>query len=150
MAVEYRLIIAGEHPVTEVATRAYPEAGDRFQPYRQGLELDLRADLGLAVNVWPGQDGYFDAETDDGVHWEWQPASYVDITCRMAKDPELLDVGTHTMLDIVARVLATGSEDAALTLDGNYLLLSRVKGVTTKHRRSWWDHYGWPNQIIPG
>lgn len=44
------------------------------------------------------------------------------------------------MLTAVARVLQTGSEDAALVLDGNALLLTRTDGFIRKHRTdTWWD-----------
>lgn len=86
---------------------------------------------------------------DQGL-WGWEPAAYVHTTGRLDPDPDLRETGTHVMFDIVARVLATGVEDAALMLNDDYLLLARMDGVTTKHRRTWWDHYGWPNQVIPG
>ena len=54
------------------------------------------------------------------------------------------------MLEMVSRLLATGAEDAALIMDGNYLLLTRFGGVVRKPRRSWWDHYDYADKIIPG
>jgi hypothetical protein len=151
MATEYRLTLAGETPIADVATRALPGDTDRGEPFDHGLDIDLRSDRGIGVTIWAGRDGYFDAEADWGEHWEWEPSAYVDVTCRVTRDPALHDTAIRAMLDIVARVLATGSEDAALMLDGNYLLLTRTDGVSTKHdRTAWWDHYGWVNEIVPG
>jgi hypothetical protein len=57
----------------------------------------------------------------------------------------------RSQLEAVNRLLATGSEDAALTLNGELLLLIRVDGVVRKHNRArWWDHYAFANRIIPG
>jgi hypothetical protein len=55
------------------------------------------------------------------------------------------------MLTIVARVLEGRSEDAALLLNGDVLLLTRVGGALRKHNRAeLWDHYGFANDIVPG
>jgi len=60
-------------------------------------------------------------------------------------------MGTHNMVESVARILGSGEEDAALVLNGDVLLLTRFGGVVRKHRRAmWWDHYGYPNEIITG
>jgi hypothetical protein len=54
------------------------------------------------------------------------------------------------MLTIVARVLEGRSEDVALLINGGALLLTRVGGVLRKHNRAtWWDHYGFVNDILP-
>jgi hypothetical protein len=50
------------------------------------------------------------------------------------------------MLVAVRRMLLTGREDAALVLNGNWLLLNRVDGVLVKHRRdTWWQTYAAAN-----
>jgi len=55
------------------------------------------------------------------------------------------------MLTVVRRVLDTGVEDATFDFNGDVLLLARLKGELTKHRReTWWDHYPSANQLIPG
>ena len=51
----------------------------------------------------------------------------------------------------MARVLEGRPEDAALLLNGDVLLLTRVDGVLRKHNRAtWWDHYGFVNDVLPG
>jgi len=47
----------------------------------------------------------------------------------------------QNVLTTVERVLSTGAEDAALTLNADFLLLTRFGGVLVKHRREWWDSY---------
>ena len=42
------------------------------------------------------------------------------------------------------------SEDAALVLNGE-VLLTGTNGVLRKHHRAtWWDHYSFANEIVPG
>jgi hypothetical protein len=55
---------------------------------------------------------------------------------------DLVDKGIPNMMAAVARVLAGRPEDAALTQNGNWLLLTRVGGTVRKHRPTWWNHYG--------
>lgn len=46
------------------------------------------------------------------------------------------------MLSAVRRVLESGTEDAALTLNGDTLLLHRLGGVVRKFNRvRWWAHH---------
>ncbi|MEV6298949.1 SitI3 family protein [Actinoplanes sp. NPDC051861] len=56
-----------------------------------------------------------------------------------------------SMIDVVRRVLDSGPEDAALTQNGDVLLLTRFDGVLVKHRREeWWNHYPTANTALPG
>jgi hypothetical protein len=151
MTVEYRLTLAGDTPIADVAARVLPDAADRIEPYGPGLTADL-ADHGLSLTIRSRADAYLEGEADDPTTpWIWEPSPCIHITCHLAADPDLRETGTHIVLDIVGRVLSTGTEDAALMLNSDYLLLTRVGGVVTKHRRSvWWDHYGWPNEVLLG
>ncbi|MDT0532335.1 SitI3 family protein [Micromonospora sp. DSM 115977] len=142
MAIEYQLTLAGDVPIERVANLAAPEATE--QPTEPGRPRLFRADLderhGYAVAVYSGSNGYYDAEDDDGSQWEWEPDQYVNLSFRMRKN-QPSEAGVRNMVTAVARVLASQSEDAALMLDGNWLLLTRAGGILRKHRPSWWEHY---------
>jgi hypothetical protein len=143
MAIEYRLTLAGDIPLEQVADLAAPEATE--EPALPGhprlLSADLSEQCGYSVSIHAGSHGYYDAEDDDGSQWEWEPDPYVNITFRMRKNVPS-DNGTRNMVAAVARVLAGRTEDAALVLNGNWLLLTRFAGVVRKHRPTWWSHYG--------
>jgi hypothetical protein len=143
VAIDYRLTLAGETPIEEVVERAVPGLATTGETPRTGF--DLYKDSGFLLAVTSGRNGYFDAEGDDDEYWEWAPASYVNVGFRMDKDR--LEEATQNMLSVVARILSTGPEDAALVLDGNALLLTRTDGIIRKHRKAtWWDQKG--NEII--
>ncbi|MEE6262289.1 SitI3 family protein [Plantactinospora sonchi] len=150
MAVEYRLTLAGDIPLEEVASLAAPEAIET--PASPGRSRVLTADLyernGYAISVYGGRHGYYDAERDDGSHWEWEPEAYVNVGFRMGKD-EPRDDATPNMVATVARILAARKEDAAFVLNGNWLLLTRVDGALRKHRPTWWHNYG-VDELVAG
>ncbi len=147
MATEYRLTLAGNTPVVQVAERALPEPAERPIGSPDLLAADLYDRYGFEVTIRAGRDGYFDAESDGGM-WEWEPAEYVATTFRMEKDADT-DRAPVAMLLAVRRVLQTGPEDAALVLNGNWLLLTRSAGVLVKHRRdSWWKTYAAADDLI--
>lgn len=149
MATEYRLTLAGDPPVVEVAERALPEPDDRPAGTPQLLSVDLYEHYGFEVVFRAGRNGYLDAESDTGL-WVWEPETFVSVRYRMEKNADS-DRATVNMLLGVRRILHTGPEDAALVLDGNYLLLTRVGGHLVKHRRdTWWQHYAAGNDLIPG
>jgi hypothetical protein len=148
MAIEYRLILAGRSPVEQVAERALPDPDERPAGPALPLVADLFDRYGFEVTVRASENGYFDAESDAGL-WEWEPADYVAVTFRMDKDADdhhaLLN-----MLTVVQRVLNSGAEDAALILNGNWLLLTRFHGGLVKHRRdAWWQHYPGADDQVP-
>ncbi len=58
------------------------------------------------------------------------------------------DKGIPNMLATVARVLASRTEDAALVQDGNWLLLTRVRGTVRKHNVALWYDEAFDN-ILP-
>ncbi|MGW0505938.1 SitI3 family protein [Micromonospora sp. NPDC003241] len=143
MAIEYRLILAGTVPLEQAAQLAAPDGVEEIS--RPGFPRLLSADLtltsGYSLSIYAGSDGYFDAEDDDGSQWEWEPDEYVNILFHMPKD-DSLRTATPTMVAAVTRVLTGRPEDAALVLNGNWLLLTRVAGTLRRHRASWWDTYG--------
>jgi hypothetical protein len=149
MATEYRLTLAGETPISLVAARALPDPADSLTPYEDILSADLYKRHGFEVAVGADQGSFYGAEADTG-QWVWEPATSVDVTFRMDVDSARRKTGTRDMLEAVGRVLASGPEDAALTLDDDTLLLTRVDGTVRRHRQSWWDHNAYANEIIPG
>lgn len=147
MATEYRLTLAGNTPVEQVAQRALPDPEDRPTGIPPLLAADLYDRYGFEVTVRAAANGYFDAESDNGM-WEWEPAAYVAVTFRMEQNADS-DRALVNMLLTVRRVLRTGPEDAALVLNGNWLLLTRLGGVLVRHRRDkWWDTYAAANDLI--
>jgi hypothetical protein len=151
MAIEYDFLLAGHTPLDQIAARALPNSAERPAASGRVLSADLRRQHGFGLTVASGQDGYYEAETDDGQRWEWQPATYVLVTFTLDKDPDRYDDALRQALTVVARLLTTGQEDAAFMLNGNELLLTRVDGAVHKHARAtWWDHYRYPNEVIPG
>jgi hypothetical protein len=151
MGVEYRLTLAGDIPAEQVAECAVPDPAERPQWWEgRLLSADLYERRGFGLSVRAGRGGYYEARDDNDAVWEWEPESYVNVTFSMGKD-DRVEERTTNMLTIVARVLEGRSEDAALLLNGDVLLLTRVGGVLRKHNRAtWWDHYGFVNDILPG
>jgi hypothetical protein len=154
MAIEYRFTLAGDTPAAEVAARAVADPTDRPTPTASGrvLRANLFDRLGYHLTVVPGRDAYHEAEGDPGEGpWEWELAAHISVTFRMDKDPDRWVSGVRNMLEAVARLLASGGEDAALILNGDRLLLTRTGGVVRKHRRAtWWAVYDGADEIIPG
>ncbi|WP_433315658.1 SitI3 family protein [Micromonospora sp. CA-269861] len=138
MAVEYRLTLAGDIPLEQVAELAAPGAVETSTASGgRMLSADLNDDCGYVVDITGGQHGYYSAEDDGGALWEWEPETYVDVSFYMRKDT-LVDKGRPYMLATVARILAGRAEDAALTLNGDVLMLTRVAGCIQKHNTDGW------------
>lgn len=143
MTIDYRLTLAGDVPLEDVAGVVAPEAVER-QPlagYQRLLVADLHERCGYGVSILAGRHGYYDAEGDEGFHWEWELEAYVNVVFRLSKD-QPTDRATSNVVTAVARVLASRAEDAALVLNGNWLLLTRMGGTLRKHRPTWWNTYG--------
>lgn len=149
MAIEFRLTLAGDIPLHQIAELAAPEATEKPAPagHPRLLSADLYEQLGYAVSITAGSNGYYDAEDDNGSRWEWEPDTYVNIGFRMRAD-DMGDKGVPNMLAAVARVLASRPEDAALVQDGNWLLLTRVEGTIRKHNVALWYDETFDN-ILP-
>lgn len=146
MATEYRLTLAGSPPVEQVAERALPDPAERPTGTPHLIAADLYDRYGFELTILAGRNGYFDAESDSGM-WEWEPATYVDVTFRMEQNAGS-DRAVGAMLLILRRLLHTGSEDAALVLNGNWLLLTRFDGALLKHRDTWWKSYPAADDLI--
>jgi hypothetical protein len=148
MSIEYRLTLAGDIPLEQVAELAAPDATETStMSGKRMLSAPLYEEYGYVVDITSGSHGYYDAEDDDGSLWIWEPDTYVDVNFHMRKD-DLTDKGTPNMLATVARVLAGRTEDAALVLNSNWLLLTRVGGTLRKHRPTWWSHHDVDDDII--
>jgi hypothetical protein len=149
VAIEYALTLAGETPVDQVASRALPEPAERPTGAPPLLAADLYERYGFVVTVLAGRDGYVDVLADRD-RWEWEPESYVSVDFRMGNEAEP-EWAIVNMLRCVRRVLDTGTEDAALALNGDVLLLTRLDGVLAKHHRgSWWAAYPGADAVLPG
>ncbi|MEW2386043.1 SitI3 family protein [Micromonospora sp. NPDC047707] len=150
MAVEFRLTLAGDLSLEHVADLVAANSAERPRPSGTNPRLfsvRLYETRGYALSVYSGNQGYFDAEDDNGARWEWEPETYVDIDFSMRAD-DVVDKGIPNMMKAVARVLAARQEDAALVQNGNWLLLTRVGGTLRRHRPTWWSHYGVADLII--
>ncbi|WP_435204555.1 SitI3 family protein [Micromonospora sp. bgisy143] len=143
MATEYRLTLAGDVPLDVLASVVAPEGAEEsaVDGRPRVLSADLSDRCGYTVNIHAGSHGYFEAEDGDGSMWEWEPDRYVTIGFRLGKD-ESSDRATREMLTSVARVLDERSEDAALILDADWLLLTRFSGTLRRHALSWWGVHG--------
>jgi hypothetical protein len=151
MALEYRLTLAGPVPMDEVAARAFPDPADRPAPDDESGEIlaaNLHDRYGIVVIISTYERSYYSAAAEAG-QWEWEPEISVDLAFEMTKDADRFAVALRHAITASARVLATGTEDAALMLSGDMLLLTRHNGVITKHERGWWEHHTWANEIIP-
>lgn len=149
MAIEFRLTLAGDIPLEQVAALAAPEATEKpaLPGYPRLFSANLNEHLGYAISIIKGSDGYYDAEADNGELWEWEPKAYVNISFRGSAG-DMGDRGIPNMFATVARILAARTEDAALTQNGNWLLLTRVKGTIRKHNLDLWDDESL--DLIPG
>jgi hypothetical protein len=148
MAIEYRLVLAGDTPVEQVAERALPDPDERPTGTAPLLVADLYDRLGFEVTVLASQNGYFDADSDTGT-WLWKPATFVAVTFRLDSDADS-SWAVLNMLPVVRRLLDTGSEDAAFLLNGDVLLLTRFGDDLVKHRARWWNNYTGANDQVPG
>ncbi|MFF5076274.1 SitI3 family protein [Actinoplanes sp. NPDC000266] len=147
MALEYRLTLAGDTPVNQVAARAFPEADERPTGVAPLLARDHLEKYGFGVSILAGRHGYLDLQTDDG-SWEWEPDSYVRVSFRMDKFADSRDTVTKVLI-VVRRLLETGTEDATFDFNGDVLLFARRDGEIVKHRRdSWWKRYPAADQLI--
>lgn len=154
MSIQFRLTLATEAPIDQLARLAVEDPDERPVPTTfsdRVLRVDLYEQRGFNLSISAGEEGYYDAEGDEGSRWEWKPARYVDLTFSMGKDDlSGKGKGIPSMLEIVGRVLQGTTEDAALAQDGNWLYLTRTNGSVRKYRRAtFWDHYAFANQIIP-
>jgi hypothetical protein len=147
MAIEYDLTLAGVTPVNVLAARALPTPGERPTGTAPLLTADLYDKYGFAIAVLAEPDGYVEARADQG-RWEWEPGASVSISFRL---DSLGDPGPAVInaLTIVRRVLSTGSEDGALVLNGDVLLLTRLNGKLVKYNQErWWSFHPAADQLI--
>ncbi|MER5338292.1 SitI3 family protein [Micromonospora sp. NPDC002717] len=139
MSISYRLTLAGDIPLEQIARMAAPGATETPTPAgNRLLSADLSDECGFVVSITSGTHGYYEAE-DDGGLWVWEPETYVDVGFHMRKDA-LTEKGRPHMLRTVGRILADRSEDAALVLNDNWLMLTRVDGTIRRHNEAdWYD-----------
>lgn len=126
MALHCDLVIAAASDAARLLERAWSSTEWRAPVERLDngtLVADLFASAGFLLSVSVSKRGYVSVDADGSV-WEWEIAQHVRIDFRFDKE---FDMGASraAMLKLVARVLATGSEDVALTLNSDVLLLCR-------------------------
>ncbi|MEV0393829.1 SitI3 family protein [Polymorphospora rubra] len=150
MGIEYRLTLAGELPLERVAELAAPEATElpAQAGYPRAFGADLNDRLGYSITIIAGTGGYYDAQIDDDTSWVWEPAAYVDVDFDIAKDAPGHE-GKRNMMVAVDRLLAGLTEDAALVLNGNWLLLTRLGGQVVRHNPDEWYDEAYDG-ILPG
>ncbi|WP_434740415.1 SitI3 family protein [Micromonospora sp. SH-82] len=147
MSVDYRLTLAGDLTLEEVAALAAPGATEGRSPAgNRVLSASLNKESGYVVSIVATVDGYYEAESDGGEMWQWEPARSVDITFHMDKEV-LAEKGRPHMLRTVDQVLRSRPEDAALILNGGWLMLTRVNGQVLLHNAAEWHD---PNYDIDG
>jgi hypothetical protein len=149
MAVEYDLTLLTDASPEQVAERAFP--GQPTTPWEHLLFIDLYDSQGFEVTIMDDDTGYVGGVGDDGA-WEWDHGrSAVSVGFRLDRDRGISQ-DTLLVTRAVARVLATGEEDAVFDINGDTVLLTRLDGVQRKHHRAtWWDSGDTPtNEIIPG
>ncbi|GGM27865.1 MULTISPECIES: SitI3 family protein [Micromonospora] len=140
MSVDYRLTLGGDLTLDEVASIAAPGATESWSPAgNRVLSASLNDEHGYVVSIIETDDGYYEAESDDGEMWQWEPARSVDVTFHM--DSEVLaEKGRPHMIRTVGKVLRSRPEDAALILNGGWLMLTRMNGqVLLHHDADWYD-----------
>jgi hypothetical protein len=149
MALEYDLTLLTDASPGQVSGRAFP--GQPTTPWEDLLTMDLYDSQGFYVTIMDDDLPFVGGVGDDG-NWEWdhdRPAVHVGF--RLDRD-RAVPQDTLLLTRAVARVLATGEEDAVFDINSGTLLLTRLDGVQRKHhRRTWWDSGDTPfNDIIPG
>jgi hypothetical protein len=148
MALEYDLTLLTADGPGQVAGRAFP--GQPTTTWEHLLTINLYDSQGFYVTIRRDDTGYVGGVDDDG-DWEWDHGrSAVRVAFRLDRDH---GVSADVLVTrAVARVLATGEEDAVFDINGDTVLLTRLDGVQRKHhRRTWWDSGDTPfNEIIPG
>jgi hypothetical protein len=149
MALEYDLTLLTDASPGQVAERAFP--GQPTTPWEHLLFIDLYDSQGFEVTIMDDDTGYVGGVGDDGA-WEWDHGrSAVSVGFRLDRDRGVPQ-DTLLVTRAVARVLATGEEDAVFDINGDTVLLTRLDGVQRKHHRAtWWDSGDTTtNDIIPG
>ena len=148
MALEYRLTLGGDTPPEQIAGRALPVTAVADPEIAPVLWADMIDSHGFSVTIRAGKHGYVEAESDRDL-FEWEPESYVSVGFRFNKEADR-EWAVVNMLTVVWRALQTGSEDAALVLNGDLLVLTRFAGILVKHHRDgWWSSYPAANAVFP-
>jgi hypothetical protein len=140
MALESELVVAGQIEPTRLLERAGQRglAGAPVQRLGNGtLIVDLMAQTGFLLSVHGAAHAYVEAASGGSV-WVWEPSPCVRLGFRFDKefDPS---VSRAAMLHMVAQIVASGSEDLALTLNGDVLLLRRVQGRLERCQAGFWE-----------
>lgn len=149
MSVSYRLTLAGDIRLEDVAALVAPDATEgRTRSGARTLTAARYEDLGYVVDIIGGTHGYYEADDDGGSLWVWEPNVYVDVSFHMLKDT-LLERGEPNVMKAVAHVLAGRTEDAALVFNGNTLMLTRFAGELLVHNAAQWYNHDYDHILAP-
>ncbi|GIE27002.1 hypothetical protein Ait01nite_000470 [Actinoplanes italicus] len=149
MSVDYSLTIATDATAVQVAARGLPHQTEWMPGTGTALSVNLYETLGIDLSILSDRHGYVDAITDEG-RFEWEPDPLVTVIFDL--DGQIgHEQAAANMINIVRRLLDTGTEDMALVINGDLLLLARFGGKLVKHNRErWWRHYPGAEQVIFG
>ncbi|MEV0728370.1 SitI3 family protein [Polymorphospora sp. NPDC050346] len=146
MSIDYLLALATDMSLERVGELAAVTVAER--PARTGYGRLLAGGQperdGYSVTIYGGRQGYYEARADRGTRWLWEPEDYVELAFHMRKDT-LSDLGRPNMLRTVAKVLGGTVEDAALLVNNDVLLLTRVGGVLHRHNQEEWEETDYRN-----
>jgi hypothetical protein len=149
MSVDYSLTLATDATAAQVAGRAVPDQAAWIPGVGSALSANLHQTLGIDLSVLSDRHGYVDAASDEGP-FEWEPDPLVTVIFDLAGTADPRQAAAN-MVDIVRRLMETGTEDATLVINGDLLLLARFDGKLVKHNRErWWRHYPEADQVISG
>ena len=72
MAIEFRLTLAGDIPLEQIAALAAPEATEKpaLPGYPRLFSANLSEKLGYTISILKGSNGYYEADDDNGELWE--------------------------------------------------------------------------------
>ncbi|GAA1604895.1 SitI3 family protein [Actinoplanes couchii] len=149
MSLDYRLTLATGLTAAQIAERALLPVEAVSWGDGRALGANLSGTLGVDVTLRSARHGYVDADTD-GEPLEWEPGPFVAITFGLGGSVRSGQAAAN-MIAVVRRVLETGPEDAALVVNGDYLLVARFGGHLVKHNHArWWSAHPAADAVIGG
>jgi hypothetical protein len=140
MALEFTVAVCGRSTPDQIVVRLYPDDQDRprFRVSRGVWFGNDRPRRGFTLHVASEKQGYFGVTAgDDGPVVETQPAEYVHVG--FVLDKERAGRVNREVLELLARLLATGDEDVLFIQNSDILLLCRHDGAVTRYAAGFWE-----------